>query len=189
MEAPTDAGPTSPGGDHQFALVLDLMRQIDDGASLERVFGLVAGTLRQIFAIDRFAVVLMHEDGSLRITDSRGLSDSYLQLVQQRITEGAGARALSQRKPMWIADAAHSPDYWPLQEAARAEGFHTVLILPLFAGADPLGYIIMYHDEVRTYTLAEVALAQALAQQAAFAVRSARLLAATEARRAELERC
>jgi len=191
MEAPIDVGPTSPEGDQQFGLLLDLMRRINEGhpegTRPEHVFALVANALRQIVGIDRFAVVVMHEDGSLHITDSRGLSAEYLGVVEQHIGEGAGARALQQRKPMWIPDAVHDSEFWPLQEAAEAEGFRTVLILPLLSGSDPLGYLIMYHDAVRTYTPAEVALAQAMAQQAAFAVQNTRLLAATEAHRAELE--
>jgi len=177
----TDAGP-------QFALLVELMREINRGATMERVFALVADALRQIFSIDRFAIVLVQDDGTLALTSSRGLSEAYIAAVREHIEEGAGARAMARREPMWIHDAATSPDFWPLQDAARTEGFRTVLIVPLFSGPDPLGYIIMYHNEARTYTPAEALLAQALAQQAAFAVQNARLLAAAEQHRVELER-
>lgn len=187
VEASTGLPPTSADADQQFALLLDLTREISEGATLERIFALVADSLRQVFEIDRFAVVLVQPDGSLRLTASRGLSSAYMARVQQRIEEGAGARALAERKPAWILDAPSSPHFWPLQEAARAEGFRSVLILPLFSRQEPLGYIIMYHDEIRTYTPAEIMLAQAFAQQAAFAVQSTRLLAATERHRLELE--
>lgn len=184
---PSDRGAPAVEVGQEIGLLVDLMREINEGVSMERVFGLVADALRQIFGIDRFAIVLVQEDGTLALTSSRGLSAAYLAVVKRQMQEGAGARALARREPTWIPDAAVGDEFRPFQEAAREEGFHTVLILPLFSGPDALGYIIMYHNAVRTYTPAEVLLAQALAQQAAFALQNARLLAATEQHRADLE--
>src|SRR5438270_4105056 len=103
-EAPADPARTPFGSEQQFSLLLDLMQEINQGASLERGFELVADALRQVFGIDRFAVVLLQDDGALRISASRDLSDEYLSRVRQHISEGAGARALAQRKPMYIPD-------------------------------------------------------------------------------------
>lgn len=178
----------SPGGEEQIHLLLQLVQEINSGATLESVFSLVAGALRQVFDIDRFAIVLVQPDGSYRLSKSEGLSESYLDIVREHVYEGSGARALAQRRPLYIRDAPQSPEYWPLQDAARAEGFHSVLVWPLFSGADPLGYLIMYHDVIREYTTAEISLAQAMAQQAALAVQHNRLLAQAEVNRLELER-
>jgi signal transduction histidine kinase len=178
----------SSGGDEQMNLLLQLVQEINSGATLESVFSLVAGALRQVFDIDRFAIVLVEADGSYRLSKSEGLSESYLRFVRDHVHEGSGARALAQRKPLYIRDAPESPEYWPLQDAARAEGFHSVLVWPLFSGSEPLGYLIMYHDVIREYTTAEITLAQAMAQQAALAVQHNRLLAQAEANRIELER-
>lgn len=192
-EAPADLTLPSPDGDSQFTLLQTLIQQINRESSLESVFALLADTLRQIFGINRFAVALLQEDGTLRLTASHGLSASYLDVVRRRIDEGAGARALAERKPLYIPDAATGDAFWPFGEAARQEGFHTVLIWPLFGLnlsegiPEPLGYLIMYHDEIRQYTPAEISLAQALVQQAAFAVQNARLLQTAELYRAELE--
>lgn len=185
-EAPTDQVLMPPEGGAQLALLLDLVREVNQGASREAVFARVADALQQIFSIDRFALVLRQKEG-LRLALSVGLSSAYVEAAGQQMAEGAGARALTARAPMYIPDATSSPEFWPLQEAATAEGFHTVLILPLFSGAEPLGYLIMYHNTVRVYTPAEVLLAQSLAQQAAFAVQHSRLRTEAEQRRFELE--
>src|SRR5579872_2473263 len=184
-----NAGPATsvPDTEHQFNLLFDLIQQINQGAGLERVFELVANTLREIFAIDRFALVLLRPDGSLSLTATHGLSERYLRRVRDHMTTSPGARALAARRPLYIEDAT-GPDFAPLQEAASDEGLRTVLILPLFAGPTALGYLLMYHDVPRSYTPAEVILAQALAQQAALAVQHARMLDAAEAHRADLER-
>jgi signal transduction histidine kinase len=185
-EAP--AGPSlTPPGDKQFVLLLDLIQEINQAATPERVFGLVADALRRIFGYDRFALVLVQPDGSLAVIEKRGLSARYLAEVRQRLPESPGARALAEGRPMYIRDVTVDSSYWPLQAAAGKEGFRTVLILPLFAGIEPLGYLIMYHDDIREYTPAEIVLAQALAQQAGSAVQNARLLASAQAHRAELE--
>lgn len=175
-----------PAGQEPLGLVLNLVTEVNQGQSREHVFGLVADTLRQIFGIDRFALVLMQE-GTLRLALNVGLSGEYVETVHDLMAEAAGARALDERRPMYIPDATSGPDFWPLQEAARKEGFFTVLILPLFAGSEPLGYLIMYHNAVRVYTPAEVMLAQALALQAAFAVQLSRMVAGAEAHRLDLE--
>lgn len=177
----------SSGGEEQIPRLLELVRGINSGATLESVFSLVAGALRQVFDIDRFAIVLVQDDGSLRLSKSEGLSESYLNFVREHMSEGSGARALEHRKPLYIRDAPHSPDFWPMQEAALAEGFHTVLVWPLFSGPEPLGYVMMYHNVVREYTTAEVMLAQAMAQQAALAVQHNRLLEQAESYRIDLE--
>lgn len=177
---------TTPASWLDSAFLLDLVHEVNQGASRERVFTLVADALRHIFAIDRFALVLAQEDG-LRMALSLGLSTHYIQTAHQKMAETAGARALAERRPWYIYDAPASPDFWPLQDAARQEGFRTVLILPLFAGPEPLGYLIMYHNATRQYVPTEIVLAQALAQQAAFAVHHARLAAETEERRRALE--
>jgi signal transduction histidine kinase len=186
-EVRTGPADASPGSDGQVQLLLQLVQEINAGATLESVFSLVAGALRQVFDIDRFAIVLVQKDGSLRLTKSQGLSDSYLAFVREHVNEGSGARALAQRKPLYIRDAPQSPDFWPMQEAAAIEGFHTVLVWPLFSGSEPLGYLIMYHNTVRDYTTAEITLAQAMAQQAALAVQHNRLLAQAEVYRTDLE--
>jgi signal transduction histidine kinase/PAS domain-containing protein len=186
-EAPSDQPVISPAETQQFTLLLDLVEEVNQGAGREEVFTVVADTLRRIFGIDRFAVVLAQDDG-LRLALSFGLSPPYVRAVQQHIAEAPGARALAERRPILVADAPTSAEFWPLQEAAHAEGFHTVLILPFFAGTEPLGYLIMYHDAVREYTAAEIMLAQMLTQQAALAVQQTRLRGEAEARRDELER-
>jgi PAS domain S-box-containing protein len=178
--------PMGGWSEEPISLLLALMQEVNRGASRERVFALVADALREIFAIDRFALVLMHQEG-LRLALSVGLSPEYVAAANRQMNISAGARALAQRRPLYIPDAPEEDDFWPLQEAARAEGFHSVLILPLFADPGPLGYLIMYHDVVRPYTTAEVILAQALAQQAAVALQHAQLRAEIEARRSELE--
>jgi signal transduction histidine kinase len=187
-EVRTGVDNVASGSEEQVRLLLHLVQEINSGATLESVFSLVAGALRQVFDIDRFAIVLVQPDGSYRLSKSEGLSESYLQVVREHVHEGSGARALAQRRPLYIRDAPDSPEYWPLQDAARAEGFHSVLVWPLFSGSEPLGYLIMYHDVVREYTTAEISLAQAMAQQAALAVQHNRLLAQAELKRVELER-
>jgi signal transduction histidine kinase/PAS domain-containing protein len=168
--------------------LIDLLHGLDSDLDLEAVFSRLADVLRGIFDIDRFAVVLRQDDGRLVVTKSLGLSPEYLARVQANIELGAGARALKRGRPKYIEDATRDPAYAPLEDAASHEGFRTVLILPLFAGRVALGYLILYHNDRRAYTEPEILLAQTVAQQAAIALQSRRLLAETESHRAALER-
>ena len=61
----------STGREEQVHLLLHLVQEINSGATLESVFSLVAGALRQVFDIDRFAIVLVQSDGSYRSEQER----------------------------------------------------------------------------------------------------------------------
>jgi hypothetical protein len=58
-------------GSQDLDIILDLIQQINEGPDLPRVFELVADALRRIFSIDRFALALLGDDGSLSLTATR----------------------------------------------------------------------------------------------------------------------
>jgi signal transduction histidine kinase len=174
--------------DSQISLLMELMGEINRGAGMHRVFSLIGETLRRFFAIDRFAVSLISDDGLPHIVASDGLSTEYIHSVNGDLSNTPGVRTMENRKPLYLLDAPAAPDFAPFQEAAAREGFHTVLFFPLYSGQDPLGFLVMYHNTIRPYSPPELALAQALATQAGVAMAQARLLDDVEAQRHELER-
>ena len=174
-------------GEGQISLLLELMGEINRGAGMEAVFSLIGGALRRFFRIDRFAVSLVGEGLVPHVVASQGLSPEYVAAINSAEESTPGIRAMQAREPVVFLDAPSDAGFAPFQDAAEREGFRTVLFFPLYSGHDALGFLVTYHDEVRTYSAAELAFAQVLATQAGVAMAQARLLRDVELRRVELE--
>jgi GAF domain-containing protein len=174
-------------GEAHISLLLDLMSEINRGAGMEAVFSLIGDALRRFFGIDRFAVSLVGEGPIPHVVAAEGLSQDYVDAINSAEESTPGIRAMQARRPVVFQDAPSDPSFAPFQAAAQREGFRTVLFFPLYSGDEPLGFLVTYHDGVRTYTQAELALAQVLATQAGVAMAQARQLRDVESRRTELE--
>jgi len=77
---------------------------------------------------------------------------------------------------MVIRDAANDPRLAAIHAAVRAEGYHSVALLPLAFGDESLGMLAFYHETEREYSAHDLELAQTFANQAAIAIKNARLL-------------
>jgi GAF domain-containing protein len=163
-------------GEGQISLLLELMGEINRGAGMEAVFSLIGDALVRFFRIDRFAVSLVGEGPVPHVVASQGLSPEYIAAINSAEESTPGIRAMQAREPVVFLDAPNDAGFAPFQDAARREGFRTVLFFPLYSGHDALGFLVTYHDEVRTYSAAELAFAQVLATQAGVAMAQARLL-------------
>jgi len=149
------------------------------GLDLQANLDAALAVAQQLFGADRAAIFLDDpETGERRCFAARGLSESYLAAV---------ARHYRGREPdlsdlpdhIYIADALSHPRMAGLREAIRAEGFCSLLFVPLRYRGQPIGMFTLYHDRQRRYTPVELSLARTLAEQTAIALEHARLFAQT----------
>ena len=80
------------------------------------------------------------------------------------------------RQPAVIRDAATDPRLAAIHAAIRDEGIHSIALLPLAFGEESLGVLAFYHEAERDYSAPDLELAQTFANQAAIAIKNARLL-------------
>ena len=133
-----------------------------------------------IFAAERTAIYLRDERTSrLAPAAAVGLTDTFT-AQGARYLEGLAAGL---RQPHFILDARSDPSSGPLHDAARAEGFASMLILPLVYRAEAIGAMTLHHDRPREWEVDELALARTFADQAAIALANATLF--TRERRAQ----
>ncbi|WP_439400157.1 GAF domain-containing protein (plasmid) [Bradyrhizobium sp. PMVTL-01] len=97
----------------------------------------------------------------------------------------ASGRALLERKAIHILDVLSDPEY-QLVEEANAEGFRTVLAVPILREGTPLGVLAMTRSEMRPFTDKQIELVSSFADQAAIAMENARLVAELRERQSEL---
>lgn len=158
----------------QTRALQEITASITDQRESTPILRTIVERAREIFAADRIALFLIDPDtGHLSYKASHGLSPEYIAAVDANYREAADGRALDERRPVAIADAANDPLMQPLWPAVRAEGFCSLLILPMYRGDQPVGGMVLYHDERHVYPPEEIRLASAFAEQAAIALERA----------------
>ena len=141
---------------------------------LTTVLELACETARTGLSADRVGIFLLTDRRTNRPVHhaSRGLSPEYISAISARITPeiGVGIRVANRHVHIYLEDAASSPLMEGVHDLVRAEGYRSLLFLPLLYGAELIGTLSLYTDTVRRYSDDEIALAQAFADQLAIAV-------------------
>ena len=96
----------------------------------------------------------------------------------------AVGRAILERAVVHIPDVAQAP----AQIFQRAQGFRSVLAVPMLGDGRPIGAIAVTREEPRPFADAHITLLQTFADQAVIAIENVRLFKELEARTAELTR-
>ena len=126
-----------------------------------------------LFEADRAAVFLPAPDGRMVATVSRNLSPAYLAVVETVPEPSLASSAVAARRPLFATGYAEDPRGAGIRAAVIQEGYDTLAVAPLFDGPDLIGLLAVYHDRRHDWGLDELSTLDALAVQAAVAVRTA----------------
>lgn len=163
---------------------------------MDRVLPAIVEGSRSVLGIDRCAIYLADREGGLGATYAYDLPQEYMDSVRRFLRVQAGQLREQLRTPLFIEDTATDPRLRALREAAFGEAqavlasqwqFPTVALLPLHYGDELLGALVFYNDQPRQYTPEDRSLAEAIASQAALAVKNATLLSQAQRRAAEVD--
>lgn len=122
--------------------------------------------------------LLISEDASSqksRIWYSRGISQRHQNWLRRNFSKTLSRDVLENPRIVPVSNAWHDERYPFDPAAARREGFRGMLICPLMDGERAFGVLNFFWESARTFTEDELALAQAFADQAAVAIKKARL--------------
>ena len=95
-------------------------------------------------------------------------------------------RAIVERRAVLIDDVLTDPDF-RYTELQRAEGFRSLLGVPLFQSGEPIGALSLWRNEVRPFSKEETELVTTFADQAAIAIGNIRLFNEIREKSAQLE--
>ncbi|RME47106.1 MAG: GAF domain-containing protein [Chloroflexi bacterium] len=171
----------------QLQALARVSSRINAALALPDALEAVAEASRAVLGAGRCAVYLLDpETDELRCELARGVSPAYVSAVRHFYRKIPGGQVIDTRRPLVIRDAANDPRLAAIHESVRQEGYHTVALLPLAHGDESLGVLAFYHEAERNYSADDLELAQTFANQAAIAIKNARLFDATSQRAAEL---
>lgn len=186
-------------------------RSVDRLTGLQRIANVIAGSLkmediaaaimegaRQVLEVDRCAIYLGSEQHGLTGAYAQGLPPEYVEAVKRAVGQGPSpALPLDFRAPVVIEDTELDPRITALRETVMGaeasalalvwQTIKTMASLPLVYQGEMLGVLVFYHNRVRPYSAEDLRLAQAIADQAAIAVKNTTLLAQTQQRAAEVD--
>ncbi|MEV4009007.1 GAF domain-containing protein [Nonomuraea angiospora] len=168
-----------------LAAVSALTAAVNAGRGLRDVLDLVAATARELLGLD-FCGVLVPDpaERNLVIAGWSGLTEEYVARVNSdrpvRLEAGASGGAPSSRayrsgRPCAVADISREPDFiWG--GVAREQGYRSMLSVPLVTASGVIGTLNSYRSAVHEFGHEEIDRLQLLAEHAALAITSARVL-------------
>ncbi len=157
------------------AIVQELIGQLDLPAVLDEI----VDRSRGLFDADKVGLWLLNEEEEppFQLGASRGIGDEFQARVRSMTlsSPAVGVRAVLDRRTHVVQHAASDRTVGLMHEVYAAEGIETACLVPLVSNDATMGVIGLYHRKRHDWPADELALAQALANQAAVAISNARL--------------
>jgi GAF domain-containing protein/ActR/RegA family two-component response regulator len=151
----------------------------------------IVESVRAMFGVDSAGLRVLEPDGSLVAVAWRGSATAFFAPGhRQPAASGLLGRALAEGRPLWSRDLlADDTLQYPddMRRRVVGSGQRAALAVPLRAKGRTVGGLFLAHSRPRTFSEAEVALAQAVGDQAALALENARLREEAERRRRAAE--
>jgi diguanylate cyclase (GGDEF)-like protein len=154
--------------------VADVVRDLSDHA-------------RVLFGADRVAVILRDAEGRISSPGGTGFSEAFLGAARELEHARAGLRDLPSRRPIALLGPDASRSSSPVRAAAIQEGVESLLLVPLVDGQTLHGVFYLAHNRAHRWREGDLEAAEALAGDAAVAVRSARTFSRMAAWAAQLQ--
>ena len=174
--------------------MLMVSQLVAQGASLPELLDTIARAATSVVSnASATAITLVDRatDG-YRLGGSHGLSERYERTVAsnpRRLGQSSATReAMRSRSVVWVEDAERDPRMAGWSADVRAEGYRSLLAVPLISTGQPIGTLINFRTLPGRWSESEIDLLRYFAEHACSAVQTAQLLAEREARLRGLER-
>lgn len=173
-----------------------LSTAIAGSLELDKVLPTIADGARQALGVDRCAIYLGDENQGFLDGYAQGFAPEFIPAMREAFRGPTGPLPINIRQPVVLEDIAEEPatgemlrrllrGHWPVI-APMLAGIRTIALLPLLYRGEPLGMLAFHHEAVRPYAADDLRLAEAIANQAAIAVKNASLLTQAQRRAAEV---
>lgn len=182
----------------RLTILQGLSTAIAGSLELDRVLPTIAAVVRQALGAERCAMFLGGDDDrGLHHAYAQGFPPEFLTTLRQLFRGSGGHLPFDLKRATVTEDIQASPvmrealprlfkGEWPVI-APMFGTVRTLARLPLLYHGELLGGLFFFHETVRPYADDDLRLAEAIANQAAIAVKNARLLTQAQRRAAEVD--
>jgi PAS domain S-box-containing protein len=162
---------------NDFSGFFDASRIVNSSLDLDTIFDRVVRVAMKLLHADSTAITLVDEsDGGVqRIKAAQGHSARTVEEFSQAPDEGLGGWVIREKKPLVVHDVEKDPRF--VNALLKAEGIRSVLCVPILSEGKALGALYADFRQAHRFSEEEVKLLYTLANQAAVAIRNARLFA------------
>lgn len=152
---------------------LDITSLLDQ----QQVLDLIVRKAAEISNTGASGLFTLQPDGKFKLVATFGVSQEFIQAVKHRgisPADSALSRAIQLRQPYQIADIL-AEESFEGKTLARRQGIRAILALPMFKGERVIGGLVIWNRQPRSFSSAEEAFLQILAQQSVSAIENAQL--------------
>ena len=162
------------------AIQVDTLSQVSEtvvsNRLLEDVLQLIVAMTAQMMNSKICSIMLLDQDkGELRIAATQSLSEQYRRKPHLKLGQSISGRAVLERRPIIVPDVIQDGAYM-YPELAKKEGLCSLLSVPMLIRDKAVGVINSYTSIPHPFSLEEIKLMQAIANQAAIAMEHTTLL-------------
>lgn len=183
---PDLASGSAAGNRDLFRAFVSISKALNLARPLPETLDLISEKVSRTMGHKSCAVLLANrKTEELLIEGSFGLGEEYVLALNTRLKQKIGgdgpesrsvtAQAFRTGMPVYAPDITEDPRFAPWREAALAEGYNSIVALPLLFREEVIGVLNCY-DAPREYTEDQVEALMVVAEQAASAVGIARLI-------------
>jgi signal transduction histidine kinase len=158
----------------------DLFQHLSTTLDLDHTLETVAEAPRNLLGADLTGIALFEEDGDqLTIAAAVGIDVPHGAGQRWPVDDALLATVLSSSQPYVVGDAAQRLQAFPVLLAAEQAmaPIASMVLVPLLLSGEPLGVLGAAYSESRHFSEEDLAFLHALGQEAALAIRNARLYA------------
>lgn len=164
-----------------------VVSSLDPQTVLERILEQV----QKLLGVNMCAIVARDEgQATFHIRASLGLSRKYAQqlVIQPTETQSITMRSLRAREPIQISDTEKDPSYTSRLPRAQAEGYRSLLAVPLNTQHAPKAVLLIFRPEPHIFSNKEIQLLVNFANHATMALENATLYSRSDMRLQEQTR-
>jgi PAS domain S-box-containing protein len=168
---------------NELSTLLETSASVTASLDLNTVLDNILEQVERLMDIKMCAIVALDERQNLfKAKAVRGLSKSYMEHLAISPNEPSSVtlRALRTGEPIQIQDTEEDPSYTLLRPRAKAEGYRSILAVPLNTTFSPPSALLVYRPEPHVFTNQEIDLLCNFANHAAMAIENAALFASSD---------
>jgi len=160
----------------QIEALSALSRNIASNLYLKEILQLIVAMTAELMHSKICSIMLLSEDKKeLIIEATQSLSQDYISKPNILVNSSISGRAILQKKPVLVMDVTIEPNFlYP--DIARKEGLCSLLSVPMMVKEDVIGVINCYTEKQHEFSEEEITIVQAVANQAAIAIKNTQLM-------------